>query len=211
MTLDETTSSLHISMVVEEDSGEYSCEARNKPGILAHSTVMITVKRKLALLYCPSFAILNVIHFSWHKLFFCILFKHAPTKFNFLFGKRRPLSDTLLDQNYIWSVQYTHDHSHCTEYRINSISPNVLMELSIPKHFSVATSNTPDEKEPATGFAVIPYIRGVTEPIKRILKTHNVKVVQKLFQTLGHIFAKPKDPVTKEQQTGKKLKMRISF
>ncbi|XP_022809277.1 peroxidasin homolog [Stylophora pistillata] len=44
MILNETTSSLRISMVVEEDSGEYSCVARNKPGILAHSTVMITVK-----------------------------------------------------------------------------------------------------------------------------------------------------------------------
>ena len=31
----------------------------------------------------------------------------------------------------------------------------------------VTTSNTPDKKEPATGFALIPYIRGVTEPIKR--------------------------------------------
>ena len=52
-----------------------------------------------------------------------------------------------------------------------------------------------------TGFAVIPYIQGVTEPIKRILNSHNVKVAQKPFQTLGHIFAKPKDPVTKEQRT----------
>ena len=36
---------------------------------------------------------------------------------------------------------------------------------------------------------------------KRILNSHNVKVAQKPFQTLGHIFAKPKDPVTKEQRT----------
>ena len=43
----------------------------------------------------------------------------------------------------------------------------------------------------ATGFAVIRYIQGVTEPIKRILNSHNVKVAQKPFQTLGHIFAKP--------------------
>ena len=35
------------------------------------------------------------------------------------------------------------------------------------------TSSTPNEKEPATGFAVIPYIQGVTEPIKRILNSHN--------------------------------------
>ena len=32
----------------------------------------------------------------------------------------------------------------------------------------VTTSNTPHERETATGFAVIPYIRGVTEPIKRL-------------------------------------------
>ena len=30
------------------------------------------------------------------------------------------------------------------------------------------TSNTSDKKEPATGFAVITYIHGVTEPIKKI-------------------------------------------
>ena len=34
-----------------------------------------------------------------------------------------------------------------------------------------------------------------------ILNSHNVKVAQKPFQTLGHIFATVKDPVTKEQQT----------
>ena len=50
-----------------------------------------------------------------------------------------------------------------------------------------------DEREQATGFAVIPYIQGVTELIKRTL--NNVKVAQKPFQTLGLIFAKPKDPV----------------
>ena len=62
------------------------------------------------------------------------------------------------------------------------------------------TSNALDERKPTTGFAVIPYIQGVTEPIKRILNSHNVKVAQKPFQTLGHISAKPKDPVTKEQR-----------
>ena len=66
----------------------------------------------------------------------------------------------------------------------------------------VTTSNTPHGKEPATGFAVIPYIHGVTEPIKRILNSHNVYVAQKSFQTSGHIFAKLKDPITNEQLTG---------
>ena len=75
----------------------------------------------------------------------------------------------------------------------------------------VTTSNALDEREPATGFAVIPYIQGVTEPIKRILNSHNVKVAQKPFQTLGHIFAKPKDPVTKEQRLKEHQKAVIFF
>ncbi|XP_066021382.1 uncharacterized protein [Pocillopora verrucosa] len=65
----------------------------------------------------------------------------------------------------------------------------------------VATSNTSNEREPATGFVVIPYIQSVTESVKRILNSHNVKVAPKPFQTLGRIFAKPKDPVTKELRT----------
>ena len=76
--------------------------------------------------------------------------------------------------------------------------------MAIRKPFSVTavtTSSTPDEREPAIGFAVIAYIQSVTEPIKRILNSNNFKVTQKPFQTLGHIYAKPKDPVTKEQRT----------
>lgn len=48
--LDEKLSKLVIAEVAEEDSGEYSCEARNRAGIVARSTVRIYVKRKLALL-----------------------------------------------------------------------------------------------------------------------------------------------------------------
>ena len=43
------------------------------------------------------------------------------------------------------------------------------------------------------------YIQGVMKPIKKILNSHNVRVAQKPFQTLGHIFAEPEDPVMKEQ------------
>ena len=47
----------------------------------------------------------------------------------------------------------------------------------------------------------IPYIHGVTEPIKRILFSYDVNVAQNPLLTLNHIFAKPKDPVTKEQKS----------
>ena len=45
--LDERKSKLALIGVVEEDSGEYSCEARNKLGTVARSVVTINVKGKL--------------------------------------------------------------------------------------------------------------------------------------------------------------------
>ena len=44
------------------------------------------------------------------------------------------------------------------------------------------------------------HFQGAAETIKIIFNSHNVKVAQKPFQNLGHIFAKPKDPITKEQR-----------
>ena len=77
-------------------------------------------------------------------------------------------------------------HSKAEERKYVS---NVLKAKGYTKYFlhncqkPVTTCSTPDEKEPAPGFAIIPYIQGVTEPIKRILNSHNVKVAQKPFQT----------------------------
>ena len=48
--LDKKTSDLVIIKVEEEDSGNYSCEARNILGNVARSNVTIEVKRKLLLL-----------------------------------------------------------------------------------------------------------------------------------------------------------------
>ena len=45
--LDEKKSKLTLTSVVEEDSGEYSCEARNKLGTVARSVVTVNVKSKL--------------------------------------------------------------------------------------------------------------------------------------------------------------------
>ena len=45
--LNEKNRRLAVFNVVEEDSGEYSCEARNKLGTVARSVVTINVKGKL--------------------------------------------------------------------------------------------------------------------------------------------------------------------
>ena len=41
------------------------------------------------------------------------------------------------------------------------------------------------------GFAIVPYIQGIAEPIMRILNNCCIKVALQPFQTLGHLFAKP--------------------
>jgi len=45
--MNKQLSKLFIEKVVEGDSGEYSCEAHNRPGIVARSTVKISVKGKM--------------------------------------------------------------------------------------------------------------------------------------------------------------------
>ena len=49
---DEKMSELAITEVVKEDSGVYSCEARNKLDFVARSSVEINVKGKLVLPLC---------------------------------------------------------------------------------------------------------------------------------------------------------------
>ena len=66
--------------------------------------------------------------------------------------------------------------------------------MAIQKLFSVTTKNQLQlvallMKE--TGFAIIPYIQGVTEPIKKILNSHNVKVAQKPFQRTDAVYSIP--------------------
>jgi len=46
--VDDKFSKLSIEGVVEGDSGKYSCEAYNTPGIVARSTVKINVRGKMS-------------------------------------------------------------------------------------------------------------------------------------------------------------------
>ena len=49
---DDEKSTFAVTEVVKEDSGVYSCEARNKLGFVANSFVKINVKGELVLLLC---------------------------------------------------------------------------------------------------------------------------------------------------------------
>ena len=56
--------------------------------------------------------------------------------------------------------------------------------------------------EDVKSFCVLPYVKGTTEPIKRVLNSYNIKVALKPRQTIGNFFPKPKDPVPKDQTRG---------
>ena len=64
---DEKMSELAITEVVKEDSGVYSCEARNKLDFVSRSSVKINVKGKLVLPLC-----LKKYNFTDEKIYFQI-------------------------------------------------------------------------------------------------------------------------------------------
>ena len=77
-------------------------------------------------------------------------------------------------------------------------------------HDTTIVKNSPDwllnslnvqDYSAVKGFAIVPYIQGIAEPIRRVLNNCGIKVALKPFQTLGHIFAKPKDRVPTDRKT----------
>lgn len=58
------------------------------------------------------------------------------------------------------------------------------------------------------GFAVIPYVKGVSERVQRILRKADIKTAFKPLLTLCNIFKKPKDRPTQNQVKGIVYKVR---
>ena len=53
-----------------------------------------------------------------------------------------------------------------------------------------------------TGFAVVPYVKGVSDQVRRALQQSGVKTVFKSVRTLASIFKKPKDRPSEDRITG---------
>ena len=51
------------------------------------------------------------------------------------------------------------------------------------------------------GFAIVPFVQGIAEPIMRIINNCGIKVALKPIQTFRHVFAKPKDRIPIDQKT----------
>ena len=52
--------------------------------------------------------------------------------------------------------------------------------------------------ESVRGCGTIPYVSRTSEPIKRVLENHGIKVAFKPYQTISKMFPKPKDQMDKE-------------
>ncbi len=50
-------------------------------------------------------------------------------------------------------------------------------------------------------YVVLPYIKGLTEPLKRLLKPYDIRVTSKPLYTLEKMFPSPKDRPPPENQT----------
>jgi hypothetical protein len=127
--------------------------------------------------------------------------KYLSYDFHHPVSHKRSVAKTLLQR--AESLQSNSDsQANEREYVLNILGDN-----DYPKRFLndclrspvCRNQNNSEGDTSVRGYAIVPYIQGVTEPIKRILSNCNIKVVLKPYLTLGHIFAKPKDPVKTNQ------------
>ena len=83
---------------------------------------------------------------------------------------------------------------------------NVLKSNGYPKNFihhhKTAKKKPEREDDESKGFAILPYVKGATEKIQRVLSAFNIKSAAKPTTTLRDILSKPKDIVQQDQRTG---------
>ncbi|KAL9959675.1 hypothetical protein ACROYT_G033018 [Oculina patagonica] len=86
---------------------------------------------------------------------------------------------------------------------INDLKANGYPESFIKSAGESNKTNTqPRTQENPKAYTSIPYVKGVSERVRRILSRENIKTAFKPVRTLGNIFKKPKDRPNKERLKG---------
>ncbi|KXJ16274.1 hypothetical protein AC249_AIPGENE28261 [Exaiptasia diaphana] len=85
-----------------------------------------------------------------------------------------------------------------------SLSLNNYPKGFIHKYKHNVSNDTKQQKEPNAkkGFAVLPYVKNITERVKRILQDHDVMVAVKPMNTIKSMISKPKDRLDDYDKTG---------
>ncbi|KAK3698751.1 hypothetical protein QZH41_004909 [Actinostola sp. cb2023] len=62
--------------------------------------------------------------------------------------------------------------------------------------------NSSDNRDNETATVVLPYVKGISERVQRVLKQHNIRVAHRPMKKLANVFPRPKDPQDKSSRTG---------
>ena len=95
-----------------------------------------------------------------------------------------------------------------TESRHNEIKQiqKTLQANGFPKKFTYSKQpkrkTTTQEKQKYLGYTTIPYVKNVSEKIKRILNDVSIKSTFKPLRTIRHFIPQPKDPIQEKETYG---------
>jgi hypothetical protein len=80
--------------------------------------------------------------------------------------------------------------------------PRNWVKLDRNTREEIGGADKTDEEQKPLATAAIPYIRGLSENIRRLLRNDNIRTAFKSSWTLGRMLTKVKDPVPPEEKTG---------
>ena len=84
------------------------------------------------------------------------------------------------------------------DLKVNGYPQSFIDRCLVPAQETTQPENQENQESPK-GYASIPYIKGVSERVRRVLSRENVRTTFKPVKTLGSIFKKPKDrPATNQ-------------
>ena len=117
--------------------------------------------------------------------------EHKRSVVTTLFSHANSLTSTML--------QHMDEESHLSR----KLKTNGYPQRFIRKQQGDKRSSKPDEprREPKA-LVTLPYVQGLSEPIRRMLEEADIRVRFKPNTTLRKILVKPKDPVPVERRTG---------
>ena len=120
---------------------------------------------------------------------------HKKSAITSLFSRATSLTSSPLD--------LPKERKHITRALKNNGYPTRFIERSATHTQASTTSDEPtNEEQKPRATVTIPYIQGLSEPIKRLLERVKVKVRLRPNKTLRQLLVRPKDKVPMEQRTG---------
>ena len=114
--------------------------------------------------------------------------------------RRTPFSLFQLELNYVTNALTSNGYPKSLIQDAIKKSENSIIVTPEPEELVGIFFKMVEPRE-KTSYAVLPYIKGLTENITRTLHTHDIRVTNKPLTTLQQLFPSPKFRPTVEEQT----------